>query len=99
MKYIFIYNFICFFIYTQLDIWCQVLSDPDGKRKGIYKHPIIQKAVNAMWFKNKRDEGITYSDLFNPISVNSIALILTAVSDSADYFLESNNISADRKQS
>jgi hypothetical protein len=33
-----------------------------------------------MWFKNKRDEGIAYPDLFNPISVYSIALILTAVS-------------------
>ena len=59
----------------------QVLSDEeDGKRKGIYSHPIIQKAVNKMWFKNKRDEGIMYPDYFNPISVPSIALILTAVS-------------------
>lgn len=65
---------------------CQTLSDPDGKRKGIYNHPIIQKAVNAMWFKNKRDEGILYTDLFNPVSVHSIALILTAVSNSWDYF-------------
>lgn len=58
----------------------QVLSDENGKRKGIYNHPIIQKAVNRMWFKNKRDEGILNSDYFNPISVPSIALILTAVS-------------------
>jgi hypothetical protein len=33
-----------------------------------------------MWFKNKRDEGIMFSDYFNPISIPSIALILTAVS-------------------
>jgi hypothetical protein len=39
-----------------------------------------------MWFKNKRDEGILYSDLFNPISVHSIALILTAVSNIMDNF-------------
>ena len=65
---------------------CQTLSDWDGKRKGIYNHPIIQKAVNAMWFKNKRDEGIIYTDLFNPVSVHSIALILTAVSNSNNYF-------------
>ena len=38
-----------------------------------------------MWFKNKRDEGIVYQDHFNPISVPSIALILTAVSF---YFLQ-----------
>ena len=67
-------------------VWYQVISGPDGKRKGIYKHPILQKAVNAMWFKNKRDEGIVFPDLFNPISVHSIALILTAVSNLLSHF-------------
>jgi len=57
-----------------------VLSDDNGRRKGIYNNPIIQKAVNKMWFNNKRDEGIVYQDYFNPISIPSIALILTAVS-------------------
>lgn len=65
----------------------QVLSDDTGKRKGIYSHPIIQKAVNKMWFKNKRDEGIIYSDYFNPVSVPSIALILTAVSHPFSFLL------------
>ena len=67
-----------------------MLSDDNGRRKGIYNHPIIQKAINAMWFKNKRDEGIVYSDLFNPVSVHSIALILTAVSISDEYSDVSN---------
>ena len=46
-----------------------------------------------MWFKNKRDEGIVHPDLFNPISVPSIALILTAVSkfQRLFYLLVSNN--------
>lgn len=72
-----------------------MLSDSDGKRKGIYNHPIIQKSINTMWFKNKRDEGITFSNLFNPVSVHSIALVLTAVSNSWVCFhgLGSNNIS------
>lgn len=39
-----------------------------------------------MWFKNKRDEGITYPDYFNPVSVPSIALILTAVSCPFSFF-------------
>ena len=56
-----------------------MLSDENGKRKGIYNHPIIQKAVNKMWFMNKRDEGIIFQDYFNPLSIPSIALILTAV--------------------
>src|ERR1700728_2318192 len=39
-----------------------------------------------MWFKNKRDEGVLFPDLFNSIPVHAIALILTAVSSSTDYF-------------
>ena len=74
-------------------MWCQILSDSEGKQKKIYNHPIIQKAVNIMWFKNKRDEGIIYSDLFDPVSVHSITLILTAVSISNIYFHVSNNSS------
>jgi Domain of unknown function (DUF6532) len=60
-----------------------VLSDENGKRKGIYNHPIIQKAVNKMWFNNKRDEGIVFQEYFKPIPIASIALILTAVSGSS----------------
>ena len=59
-----------------------MLVDDNGnpKRKGIYNHPIIEKAVNIMWFKNKHDKGILNLDYFNPISIPSIALVLTAVS-------------------
>ncbi|KAG6822010.1 hypothetical protein H0H92_015675, partial [Tricholoma furcatifolium] len=57
------------FLYKQLT---------EDVRKGIYKHPIIQMAVNMMWFKNKRDEGVIYTDMFNPMPLPAIALILTA---------------------
>jgi hypothetical protein len=53
--------------------------DGDGPRKGMYNHPIIQKAVNAMWFQNKRDEGVIFTEMFKPIPVPAIALVLTAV--------------------
>jgi hypothetical protein len=46
----------------------------------MYGHPIIQKAVNTVWFKNKRDEGILFAEDFEPLPVPAIALILTAVS-------------------
>ena len=59
---------------------CQILSDTEGKQKRLYNHPIIQKAINVMWFENKQDEGIIYPDLFKPIPVPLITLILTAVS-------------------
>lgn len=68
-----------------------MLLDWDGKRKGIYNHSIIQKAVNMMWFKNKWDEGVAYTDFFNPVLVHSIALILTVVSKSIFYFQVSND--------
>ena len=54
-----------------------------------------------MWFKNKRDEGIVYSDLFDPISVHSIALILTAVSNpiGSDNLHVSDNLSTQQIES
>ena len=67
--------------------WVQVLvaqKNPrvarDNPYKGLYEHPIIQKAVNKMWFMKKCDEGIVLKDYFNLIQIPSIALILTAVS-------------------
>ena len=68
------------FTFSQQFNFQELLDEQDGKHKGIYNHPIIQKAVNKTWFKNKWDEGIMYPDYFKPLSVPSIALILTAVS-------------------
>ncbi|KAG6835823.1 hypothetical protein H0H93_014340, partial [Arthromyces matolae] len=53
-------------------------------RKGIYKHAIIQTSVNKMWFKNQRDEGVVYSDMFNPMPIPAIALVLTAIECNID---------------
>ena len=78
-----------FYFFTQLDMVSGTFR-PRRQAKNIYKHPILQKAINTMWFKNKRDEGVVYPDLFSPISVPSIALILTAVSKFQRLFHESN---------
>jgi hypothetical protein len=45
----------------------------------MYGYVIIQKAVNAMWFKNKHDEGVVFTDKFSPVPVPAIALLLMAV--------------------
>jgi len=45
----------------------------------MYQHPVIQKAVNCMWFKNRRDEGILFETLFEGMPLPAIALLLTAV--------------------
>ena len=52
----------------------------ESEHKGMYQHPIIQKAINVMWFQNKWDEGIQYRDMFKPIPIAAIALVFTAVS-------------------
>ncbi|RDB14714.1 hypothetical protein Hypma_016210 [Hypsizygus marmoreus] len=56
-------------------------------RKGLYQNPIIQKAVNTMWFANKNDEGIKYSDLFKPLPVQTIALVLMVIECCIDEWL------------
>ena len=70
---------------------CKRVNDNSEKNlMALIQSPYNSKAVNAMWFKNKRDEGVVYTDLFNPVSVHSIALILTVVK-SIFYFQVSND--------
>ncbi|KAJ7815128.1 hypothetical protein B0H13DRAFT_2463325, partial [Mycena leptocephala] len=61
--------------------YCYKESPADVKgRKGIYKAKIIQKAVNQMWFNNRRDEGAKHPELFGPIFPKpAFALVLSAV--------------------
>ncbi|KAJ7844285.1 hypothetical protein B0H13DRAFT_2286426 [Mycena leptocephala] len=35
-------------------------------KKGLYKHPILQSAVNAMWFANRHNEGPRHPEFFSP---------------------------------
>lgn len=49
------------------------------EKKGLYKNPIFQMVFNAMWFANRKDEGVTHPDLFNPAPVAAFALTLAAV--------------------
>lgn len=63
-----------------------VLGDQDPEtRKGIYKHPVLQKAVNVMWFLNKHNEGVVFGDDFSPIPIPALALVLTAVSNAYNH--------------
>ncbi|KAG2029794.1 hypothetical protein BDR03DRAFT_829253, partial [Suillus americanus] len=56
-----------------------VFKDWETKR-GIYKTDLIQSAINHMWFANRSDEGIVYAKYFDPLPVQTMALVLTAVS-------------------
>jgi hypothetical protein len=51
-----------------------------GTRQHAYRHPIIQKAINLMWFQSKDGDGIVFYELFMPIPIQAIALALTVVS-------------------
>ncbi|KAG1764173.1 hypothetical protein EV702DRAFT_982245 [Suillus placidus] len=48
-------------------------------KSGIYKTELIQAAVNDMWFANRNDEGVIHGRYFEPLPVEIIALILTAI--------------------
>ncbi|KAG2127609.1 uncharacterized protein EDB93DRAFT_1096419, partial [Suillus bovinus] len=48
-------------------------------KHGIYKMELIQSAVNDMWFMNRSDEGVICGKYFEPLPVEIIALILTAI--------------------
>ncbi|KAK6987696.1 hypothetical protein R3P38DRAFT_3332501 [Favolaschia claudopus] len=58
---------------------CRFAYKDVANKKGLFKHPIIQKAVNAMWFANRRDEGPSHPEYFKPIPVEALAAILTVV--------------------
>lgn len=63
------------------------MSSKPEERKGLYRSKLIQKTVNAMWFSNRRDEGVMYPDCFNPFPLNGLALVLAAVYISLRSFL------------
>ncbi|KAI0294523.1 hypothetical protein BC826DRAFT_1010993 [Russula brevipes] len=44
-----------------------------------YRHPIIQKAINVLWFQNKDSDGIVFYEYFAPIPIQAIALALTVI--------------------
>ncbi|VDC04401.1 unnamed protein product [Peniophora sp. CBMAI 1063] len=58
-------------------------KDPEA-RTGIGEVKVVQDVINASWFAGPRDRGNTNGDLFDPISPNAIAFILSMI----EYCLE-----------
>ena len=48
-------------------------------RQGLYKHRIIQKAVNVLFYANKKDKGVLFPQYFRPFPLPGLGLILTVV--------------------
>ncbi|KAG1857810.1 hypothetical protein F4604DRAFT_1685106 [Suillus subluteus] len=57
-------------------------------KTGIYKSKLLQDSINIMWFANQNDEGIIYHKYFNPIPVEVVALVLTAIECCIDEWLQ-----------
>ncbi|KAG6835259.1 hypothetical protein H0H93_003351 [Arthromyces matolae] len=49
------------------------------KCQGLYQSKLIQKIVNAMWFKDKEDEGVIFFEDFSPFPIPALALVLTVI--------------------
>ena len=63
----------------------------ETKRKGLFRNKNIQKVVNAMWFENKQDDGVSYPEYFKPLPDVTVALVLTAV-QAPFYFIYHNSL-------
>ena len=44
-----------------------------------YRHPIIQRAINTIWFRNKDDIGVVDHEHFSPMPISILAITLTMV--------------------
>ncbi|KAJ7218955.1 hypothetical protein C8J57DRAFT_1254652 [Mycena rebaudengoi] len=56
------------------------------ERKGMYKNTILQTAVNAMWFANRRDEGAMYPEYFDPFPLQAFGLTLAVIENLIDQY-------------
>jgi len=67
-----------------------IYSEPNsnGNSKHPYRHPIIQKAVNLLWFKNKGDDGMIFREHFSPFPVPAMALVLVVIQCCIDEWAE-----------
>jgi hypothetical protein len=54
------------------------INDDRGQRLP-YRHPVIQKAVNIIWFNDRSSDGIAFYNNFNPMPYEAIALVLAVV--------------------
>ncbi|KAF8265701.1 hypothetical protein EI94DRAFT_1804022 [Lactarius quietus] len=55
-----------------------IYPDPQAGRDP-YRHPIIQRAIDTTWFRNKDDIGVVNHEQFSPIPIPIIAITLTVI--------------------
>ncbi|KAH9035123.1 hypothetical protein EDB83DRAFT_1775628 [Lactarius deliciosus] len=47
--------------------------------RDLYHHPIIQRAIDTTWFRNKDDVGVVNHEQFSPMPIPVIAITLTVI--------------------
>ncbi|KAH9045897.1 hypothetical protein EDB83DRAFT_1550700 [Lactarius deliciosus] len=47
--------------------------------RDLYRHPIIQRAIDTTWFRNKDDVGVVNHEQFSPMPISVIAITLTVI--------------------
>ncbi|KAG6872832.1 hypothetical protein C0995_006132 [Termitomyces sp. Mi166 len=52
---------------------------PKENNHYVYKSKLVQKIINAMWFKNKEDVGVVFFDNFSLFLLSALALVLTII--------------------
>jgi Domain of unknown function (DUF6532) len=73
---------VCISAYLCFAIPCMLFPQDPKARTGLYETDLLQKAINIMWFTDAKDEGIVFGHYFNPIPLQTIALVFTAASPS-----------------
>ncbi|KII83182.1 hypothetical protein PLICRDRAFT_119776, partial [Plicaturopsis crispa FD-325 SS-3] len=60
-------------------------ADPE-QQVGLCESRLVQEVINAMWFMNKRDEGVTETAFFDPLPLVTVALVFTVIEHCIDEF-------------
>ncbi|KII88040.1 hypothetical protein PLICRDRAFT_111679 [Plicaturopsis crispa FD-325 SS-3] len=69
-------------------------ADPE-ERVGLCESRLVQEIVNAMWFVNRVDEGVTETTFFKPLQAVTIALVFTAIEHCIDEYSTGSQKDAD----
>ncbi|KJA17559.1 hypothetical protein HYPSUDRAFT_57685 [Hypholoma sublateritium FD-334 SS-4] len=61
---------------------------------GFCQGKVISEALNAVWFDEKKAHGIVFKSLFNPIPLETLALIMTVIDFALDEWSTGSRIKA-----
>ncbi|KAJ7055465.1 hypothetical protein C8F01DRAFT_994104, partial [Mycena amicta] len=56
---------------------------------GLYKAGNIQPLTNAFWFANRRNDGPFHPEVFKPLPLRALALVLTIMENCVDEWITS----------